>query len=45
MLQAIKGYYDNGVVVLDEQPKLKDKFAVFVMFVEEETEKKGGIKI
>ncbi len=49
MIQTIKGYYDNGIVVLEEQPKVKDKAPVFVMFIDDETEnkiqKKGGVKI
>lgn len=49
MLQTIKGYYDNGIVVLEEQPKIKNNVSVFVTFIEDnypsQNYKTGGIKI
>ncbi len=38
MLQAIKGYYDNGVVILDEQPKLKQREPIVITFLNENIE-------
>ena len=49
MLQVIKGYYDHGTIVLEEQPCTKEKIAVLVTFVGEDiisnTQKKGGVII
>jgi uncharacterized protein DUF2281 len=41
MLTAVKGYYDNGHVVLTEQPPLHSQKEVMVTFVSEEPEKKS----
>ena len=47
MLQAIKGYYDHGEIVLEEKPVFDTKVPVLVIFLEEVTltPKKGGITI
>jgi hypothetical protein len=46
MLQAIKGYYEDGNIVLEEAPGFYTKTAVIVTFIEEPVEinkQKGGI--
>ncbi len=47
MLQAIKGYYEDGNIVLEEQPPVNKKTAVIVTFIEEQknVRKKGGVII
>lgn len=52
MLQSVKGYYEHGMVVLDEQPDIRKKFSVIVTFIAEEpitesktiTRKLGGLE-
>lgn len=50
MLSTIKGYYENGMVVLNEKPPVKGRTEVMVTFLESQfpTEKKeripGGLK-
>lgn len=36
MLTTIKGYYDHGQIILDEQPPVKTKTGVIVTFLSEE---------
>jgi hypothetical protein len=50
MLTAIKGYYENGQIILREEPPVSEKTEVIITFLtEENVEKKtrrqpGGLK-
>lgn len=35
MLTSIKGYYENGHIVLEELPKTNDRMEVIITFTEE----------
>jgi hypothetical protein len=39
MLSTIKGYYDQGQIILEETPPVKSKTEVIVTFLTEGTEK------
>jgi len=46
MLTTIKGIYDQGKIILSEEPKVKEKTAVIVTFLDREadiTERKLGL--
>jgi hypothetical protein len=44
MLTTIKGYYDNGQIVLEENPPVNTKTEVIVTFLTEEKTAKATIK-
>ena len=43
MLTAIKGYYENGKIVLDEQPPFCEKSSIIVTFLEKIPEVKKRV--
>lgn len=40
MLITIKGYYENGEIILDEEPPLSERTEVIVIFLDKETASK-----
>ena len=45
MLTAIKGYYDNGKIVLQENAPVQTKTAVIITFLTDDIEKPKGQRI
>jgi len=41
MLTTIKGYYDHGKIILEEEPPVSAKTEVIVTFLREETKPSG----
>jgi len=44
MLTPIKGYYDNGKIVLSEQPFIREKTKVIITFLNEEVKTNEMLK-
>lgn len=44
MLTPIKGYYDNGKIVLSEQPFIREKTEVIITFLNEEVKTNEMLK-
>jgi len=44
MLTIIKGYYDKGKIVLEENPPVKNKTEVMVTFLTDKTNKSTTIR-
>jgi hypothetical protein len=43
MLTTIKGTYDHGKIIMNEEPPVKDKTEVIITFLTEEVTKKSEV--